>query len=206
MTRGQIQQYRVTGKSEQQLIDEARKIQKWINGRIDAVTTEGIPKNATIGRLQKKPPSTIKNVKQAQRVIARGKKLANNPLTDIRKWRKLVREAEAEYGKGRRFKIIADPKNPRKPKLIPYGADAKGTNKFDVARDLIGEYWEWWDAIGQMFFDSEQALAILVDALDYNKDPIDAGEAYIKYELEQWNEYIELYDIVYNTSRASGYL
>ncbi len=205
MTRGQIQQYRVTGKSEQQLIDEARQMQRWINGRIDAVTTEGIPKNATIGRLQKKPPSAIKTVKQAQRVIARGKKLANNPLTDIRKWRKLVKEAEAEYGKGRRFKIIADPKNPRKPKLIPYGAD-KDAKPFDVARDLIGEFWEWWDEIGQMFFDSEQALAILVDALDYNKDPIDAGEAYIKYELGQWNVYIELYDIVYNTDKASGYL
>lgn len=205
MTRGQIQQYRVTGKSEQQLIDEARQMQQWINGRIDAVTTEGIPKNATIGPLQKTPPSAIKTVKQAQRVIARGKKLANNPLTDIRKWRKLVKEAEAEYGKGRRFKIIADPTNPRKPKLVPYGTNEKA-KKYVAVRDLIGEYWEWYEAIGQMFFDSEQALEILIDALDYNKDPIDAGEAYIKDELGQWDEYIELYDIMYNTDRASGYL
>ena len=205
MTRGQIQQYRVTGKSEQQLIDEARKIQKWINGRIDAVTTEGIPKNATIGRLQKKPPSTIKTIKQAHRVIARGKKLANNPLTDIRKWRKLVREAEEEYGKGRRFKIIADPTNPRKPKLVPYGTNKKA-NKYEATRDLIGEFWEWWEKIGQMFFDSEQALIILVDAMEYNKDPIDAGEAYIKDELGLWKQYEELYEILYNEDRASGYL
>lgn len=205
MTRGQIQQYRVTGKSEQQLIDEARQIQNWINGRIDAVTTNGIPKNATIGRLQKQPATRIKTVKQAQRVIARGKKLANNPLTDVRKWRKLVKEAEEEYGKGRRFKIIADPKNPRKPKLVPYGtnANAKG---FEATRDLIGEFWEWYDTIGQMFFDSEQALEILVEALDYNKDPIDAGEIYIRDELNQWEEYIELYDTIYNTDRASEYI
>lgn len=205
MTRGQIQQYRVTGKSEQQLIDEARQMQQWINGRIDAVTAEGIPKNATIGRLQKTPPSAIKTVKQAQRVIARGKKLANNPLTDIRKWRKLVKEAEAEYGKGRRFKIIADPTNPRKPKLVPYGTN-KNAKKFDAVRDLIGEYWEWYEAVGQMFFDSEQALALLVEALDYNADPIDTAEDFIKNDLGQWNEYITLYDEVYNTDRASGYL
>lgn len=205
MTRGQIQQYRATGKSEQQLIDEARQMQQWINGRIDAVTTEGIPKNATIGRLQKKPPSTIKTVKQAQRVIARGKKLANNPLTDIRKWRKLVKEAEAEYGKGRRFKIIADPTNPRKPKLVPYGTNEKA-KKYGAARDLIGEYWEWYEAVGQMFFDSEQALALLVEALDYNADPIDTAEDFIKNDLGQWQEYITLYDEVYNTDRASGYL
>lgn len=205
MTRGQIQQYRATGKSDQQLIDEARQMQQWINGRIDAVTAEGIPKNATIGKLQKKPPSTIKTVKQAKRTIARGKKLANNPLTDIRQWRKLVKEAEAEYGKGRRFKIIADPTNPRKPKLVPYGTNEK-VKKYEAVRDLIGEYWEWYEAIGQMFFDSEQALAILVEALDYNADPIDTAEDFIKNDLGQWQQYITLYDEVYNTDRASGYL
>lgn len=205
MTRGQIQQYRATGKSDQQLIDEARQMQQWINGRIDAVTAEGIPKNATIGKLQKKPPSTIKTVKQAKRTIARGKKLANNPLTDIRQWRKLVKEAEAEYGKGRRFKIIADPTNPRKPKLVPYGTNEKA-NKYEATRDIISEFWEWWEKIGQMFFDSNQAVIILVDAMEYNKDPIDAGEAYIKDELGLWKQYVELYELLYHDDRASGYL
>ena len=206
-----IVQYRVRGTDTETLIAEARKQQEWVNRRIDALARKGIPKNATVGDVRKQSPAAIKTRYQAERAIARAKKIAANPLTNINNWNKLITAAEKEFGKGRRFKVIADPTNPRRPILVPYGTsgyNGRPTDPYQFVRDILTEFWVWYESIGQMYLDSDEAYQALSEALELGKDPIEYAEGQIE-ELrgtDLYSNYLKLYDNVYNTERTSEML
>ena len=203
--------FRVRGTDDAALIAEARKQQEWVNRRIAALERKGIPKNATVGDMRRVSPSSIKTRYQAERAIARAKKIASNPLTNINNYNKLLAAAEKEFGKGRRFKVIADPTDPRRPILVPYGSkgyNGRGTQPWTTTRDILSEFWEWYDEVGQIYLDSDEAYEALTEALELGVDLIDHAEAKIK-ELrgdDMYNNYLKLYDTVYNTERASDYI
>ena len=203
--------YRVRGTSTADLIAEAKKQQKWINDRVDALARAGIPKNASVGNIKKHSVAGIKTRYQAERAIARAKKLAANPLSDIRNFKKLLAAAEKEFGKGRRFKIIADPTDPRRPVLVPYGSkgfNGRDTIRFKLTRDLLSEFWEWYDTVGQMYLDSDEAYQALSEALEVGANPVEYTEDNYIYTKgnDTWRDYLKLYDIVYNTERTSDIL
>ena len=203
--------YRVRGTTDEELIAEAQRQQKWINARIHALERAGIPKVASVGNIKQHSVAGIKTRYQAERAIARAKKLASNPLSDIRNYNKLLAAAEEEFGKGRRFKIVADPTDPYRPKLVPYGSkgyNGQPTMPFKWARDLISEFWEWYDTVGQMYFDSDDAFEALTEALEVGANPVEYAEDTKIYTQGQdiWNNYLKLYDAVYNTERASDIL
>ena len=193
------------------LVADARKMARWMNDRARALADKGVPKNASVGKNWKPIRiSSIKDVSDAEAVIAKARRMAMNPMTDIRNYNKLIKEAEKEFGAGRRWKIIADPNDPNNPKAVPYGSkgrNGKATKPFTQMRDLLSEYWNWYEDIGQNYLDSDQAALLLDEALDLDIDPVDHAEDYIKNIGEiTWKQYLSEYDELFNTDRASDYL
>lgn len=196
----------------QGLIADAKKMARWMNDRGRALAKAGVPKNASVGRHWKPVRiSSIKDTDDAERVIARARRMAMNPLTDIRNYNRLIKEAEKEFGAGRRWKIIADPNDPRNPKAVPYGTKGKNglpTTPYTDMRDLLSEFWDWFETIGQFYLDSKQEAPLLLEeALDLGLDPIDHAEDYIQSLGEiTWKQYLDQYEDLFSMKRASKYL
>lgn len=193
----------------QQLIADAKKFQKWVNSRIDSLAAAGVPKNVSVGRMKKIPVKEIKTEAQAKRAIARAKKLANNPLSSVKNYKSLIREAEKTFGtKGAHggWKIITDPNDPTKPIAVPRGSSTAGhhTNYLD-ARRLVVEFWEWYEKLGQLYLDSHQVKECLTIAARTGADPIIIAEQMILdlYGEEIFNDYIERYNSIFGTQRKS---
>lgn len=193
----------------QQLIADAKKFQKWVNSRIDSLAAAGVPKNVSVGRMKKIPVKEIKTEAQAKRAIARAKKLANNPLSSVKNYKSLIREAEKTFGsKGAHggWKIITDPNDPSKPIAVPRGSSTAGqhTNYLD-ARRLVVEFWEWYEKLGQLYLDSHQVKECLTIAARTGADPIVIAEQMILdlYGEEIFNDYIERYNSIFGTQRKS---
>lgn len=189
-----ILHYRVRGVSEEELIREAKRQQEWVNRRIAALEKAGVPKNVSVGNTKRQSPAGIKTRAQAERAIARAKKIAANPLSDVRNYRALIKEAEREYGKGRRWKVVADPTNPRRPKAVPVGTlgyNGESTKNFVDFGELISDFWKWYEQIGQLFFDSNEAFRLLNEALETGNDPIEYAEEHgIRTQgADIWEEY-----------------
>lgn len=196
----------------QQLIADAKKYQKWTNSRIDALAKGGVPKNVSVGRMKKTPVKEIKTVAQAKRAIARAKQLANNPLASVKNYKALIKEAEKTYGtKGAHggWKIIADPNKPTQPIAVPRGtADSQKSYSFKTARNLISDFWDWYNRIGQNYLDSHQIVECIKMAAIEHRKPVDVAEDMIKelYGEDIYNDYLNRLNELYNSTNTSNTL
>lgn len=186
-----------------QLIADARRFAKMVNQQMKRLQAAGVPKKI-FGNIKLPTAGQIKTQAQAVRAINKFKSVAQNPLYSLRTWNKLKREAEEIYGKGRRFKVIRTPSG--KVALVPYGAQGEAYSGTPV--DLISAFWDWYDALGQNYLDSDEAYTILQHALEIGTDPIEEAEQYIKdaYGNEIYSDYLRDYDTIFNTDRASDYI
>lgn len=192
------------------LIAEARRFQKWTNSRIDALAKAGVPKNVSVGRMTKKKPTTIKTVKQAERAIARAKTIANNPLASVRNYKQVIRAGMKEYGRAAgALRVIANPDKPNEPIAVPRGTNGGWEWDLKTAAGLISDFWEWYVAIGQLYFDSKTAKSIDRQCARTGENPIEVGEQYIKdvYGEEVFeNDYLTRLREMYNNEKASKIL
>lgn len=191
----QIRAYTIKRKTVEnnpkKIIADVQNMVDWYNRAIDNAIKAGVPKKHLPTRGTKIKKSGIRSVQQAERALNKIRDLAWSELASPRDYKRLIREAEKEYGKGRRFKIIRDPQNPYKVVAVPYGTNTEAkpyTYKGYEIRDVIGRYWTWYWDKGNLFFDSQQAAYLLDEAIELGEEPIKHAQKYIR------QEYKDLYE------------
>lgn len=182
----QIRAYTIKRKTVEnnpkKIIADVQNMVDWYNRAIDNAIKAGVPKKYLPTRGTKIKKSGIRSVQQAERTLNKIRELAWSEVASPRDYKRLIRAAEKEYGKGRRFKLIRDPNNPYKVVAVPYGSNKKAepyTPKEKLS-DVIGHYWTWYWDKGQLFFDSRQAAKLLDEALEMGEEPITHAQEYVR--------------------------
>lgn len=166
----------------QKIISDVQNMADWYNHAVDNAVKGGVPKKYLPSRGTKIKKSGIKSVEQAERALNKIRELAWSDVASPRDYKRIIREAEKIYGKGRRFKLIRDPNNPYKVVAVPYGSnkDAEPYSPKDKLSDVISQYWEWYKDKGQLFFDSKQAAKLLNESLEMGEEPIEHAQEYVR--------------------------
>lgn len=165
------------GKTIADVVKFAKRAAKLANNRLYKLEQAGLTSKATTGGIKHIDLVKITDKYSAARAISKARSLLANPLSTPGLIHKLYREAEAEYGKAGRLKIIAVEEHIKKtdaqgneidriklvPKAVPYGTNTDSLRWTDVSKALK-DFWTWYEKIGQNFLASDAAYNIWVDS------------------------------------------
>ena len=199
----EIRNYRIDTKTvknnPQKIIDDIRGFADWYNRTIDRVIKAGVPKKYLPAGGAKIAKTGIRGIKSAERALVKIKNLAWSDIASPKDYKKLIRDAEEIYGKGKRYKLIKTPDG--KIVAVPYGTnmtmEQPEPEDFDSEARMaamISDYWDWYEQIGSFFFDSDEAMTVLNKALESGNDPVEFGKRWVRdYYSEMLESYADLF-------------
>ena len=204
-----IRNYRINSKTvknnPQKIIDDIRNFVNWYNRTINRIVKAGFPKKYLPAGGAKIAKTGIRGIKSAERALAKIKNLAWSDIASPRDYKKLIRDAEKIYGKGKRFKLVKDPTHAGRVVAVPYGAnlDLEQPEPKETFAAMISDYWDWYEQIGSFFFDSDEAMIVLNEALESGNDPVEFGKRWIR---DYYSEILESYADLFDADIAAGNL
>lgn len=182
------------GKTIADVVKFAKRAAKLANNRLYKLEQAGLTSKATTGGIKHIDLVKITDKYSAARAISKARSLLANPLSTPGLVHKLYREAEAEYGKAGRLKIIAVEEHIKKtdaqgneidriklvPKAVPYGTNTDSLRWTDVSKALKN-FWTWYEKIGQNYLTiSDKVYDIWVDSNYSDKEAIKMAEKMIE--------------------------
>lgn len=205
----EIRNYRINPKTvknnPQKIINDIRGFADWYNRTIDRIVKAGVPKKYLPAGGAKIAKTGIRGIKSAERALAKIKNLAWSDIASPRDYKKLIRDAEKIYGKGKRFKLVKDPTHAGRVVAVPYGTnlDLEQPEPEETFAAMISDYWDWYEQIGSFFFDSDEAMTVLNKALESGNDPVEFGKRWIR---DYYSEILESYADLFAPDIAAGNL
>lgn len=204
-----VRNYRINPKTVKnnpdKIIQDIKDMADWYNRTIDRIVKAGVPKKYLPAGGAKIAKTGIRGIKSAERALAKIKNLAWSDIASPKDYKKLIRDAEKIYGKGKRFKLVKDPTHAGRVVAVPYGTnlDLEQPEPEETFAAMISDYWDWYEQIGSFFFDSDEAMTVLNKALESGNDPVEFGKRWVR---DYYSEMLESYADLFAPDIAAGNL
>lgn len=157
-----------------------KRAAQFVNRRLNALQKEGLSSGATTGGVKKINVRQITNKAAAVRAVSKARQLLSNPLSTPGQVKKLMRQAQKEYGRpeGTRMKIIVQEvpvmdENGNftgvyklEPRAVPWGTN-KGATSWSAAEKQIKSFWNWYHDEMEQWLASDEAQQMW-EASGYN--------------------------------------